>query len=384
MLLQADPSSPVTVRGPRLADFDFDLSSSVLEDTISPGTLTSSTVKDANISTSTTATVDRYGTVEAQFVTSFDVTQATFTNLDPSIGTLGSDNVVRRVADGTARILVRTPLLTRRVDVPVVRIGTTTVTLTDFVSGSLARNVSDAIDSRVAGKSQSAWEMFTTRDTSAGVYVRNASAWCADLDTTCIAANTRATLITPRHIYGVEHLPPGSTIDFVTAGNVRVTRTVIDSTMIGPANASDSYATDIWIGRLDSDVPNTITPAKVLPTGVSTWMPGLTYGVPALATNQFKQAMVHEWYSRTLGFCYFRRPILENRKTFHTPVVGFDSGSPIFLIVNGVAVLLTGWTRTYSGVDIRLQLAAINAAITSLGGGGSLATADLSGFPTYP
>lgn len=253
-------------------------------------------------------------------------------------------------------------------------------------SGSLAQHVAAAIDSRIDGKTLTNQPIFS----NLGTYTLNPARWCLDIDLTGVEANANGTLITPRHVYGVEHYGVGGSVRFVKQDGTVVVRTVISTVNIGPPNASDGNATDIQIGRLDSDVPAGITPVKVMPAGsLTTKLPNYGFGVPVLVLNGARDACVAEFKSFSPPtWINYNKSIDSQRALFFKDAVVGDSGSPVFFIINGAPVLLTSWSDAAAGsgqgVDLSAYIDDINAAITSLGGGGALSTVDLSGFPTNP
>jgi hypothetical protein len=227
-----------------------------------------------------------------------------------------------------------------------------------------------------------------------GAYVRNTSCWLADLvaKLTCISPwnsnggqNQAGTLVSPRHLVMAEHYQfgVGTKVRYITADNQVVERTVTAVQSVGPSNSQDYYATDITVALLDSDVPPSISPAKVLPNNWLSYLPSLTTvtGVPAIATNQYKQVLVSDFISTQTGIA----PTNAQRLLFFRTIISGDSGSPAFLVVNNELVLLTTWTwgGGGGGPNYANLLASINAVMTSLGGSYQLTPADLSGFPTY-
>lgn len=390
-------SSPtgITSRGPTAADAGFSLALQERETLIANGSSVSSTVDDRNITTHTSATVDRAGDLDSQETVIGTFTPyLRFESLDPSIATVDSIGNVTRVSDGTARILAKTRLLNKRIDVPVVREGgATVVTLNSYTAGSLALECSTAVDSRISGKTPSAAKpIFSTANHAAGSYTRNAGCWAANIDLTCVSPWNSAggiayagTAISPRHIIFARHfqIPTGATVRFVTTGNVVVTRTMTAAQSL----AGSGYPYDLTIGLLDSALPDTITPAKVLPANVLDYLPSLSklYSIPALVIDREEKALVADLYQLSGSYVSFHQPVDATRLTYFEGLISGDSGNPGFLVIDDQPVLVTTWTYGGAGSGPRIHAlhTEINAAMTTLGGGHQLTDVSLSGFTDF-
>jgi hypothetical protein len=366
-----------------------------METLISGSSSSQTTVNDVRFDNYTTATVDNEHQLTATPITQDMFSQGlTYESLDPSIATVNSAGRVTRVTDGTARFLATARkdrfYIRRRIDAAVSRtVGTTTQQFNSYVSGSLARYASDAVDTRLSGKTK---PIFSTQDHASATYVRSATCWAADLNLTCISpwnsggVNTRAgTLVSPRHIAFAEHyqIGAGATIRFIAADNTVVTRTV---TATQSLSGGTGYQTDITVGVLDSDVPGTIGFARVLAANWATYLPSLssTLRVPCLALDQEEKALVTELYGLA-SFAFFASPSDATRLSFYESLISGDSGNPVFLIDDQGLILLSTWTfgGAGSGPDYSDWLSGLNSILTSLGGGYQLTTATFSGFTAY-
>lgn len=276
--------------------------------------------------------------------------------------------------------------------------GAVSDTFLSYAEGSLAKSASDEVDSRIAGKDASAKLIFTTQDHGTPTYVRNAGCWAADIDLTSISpwnstgGNQRAgTLISPRHVIFCEHLDfhpsAGATIRFVAQDNTVVTRTI---TALATPDNYVPYYPDITIGVLDSDVPESISFAKVLPSdyadylpSVGLFMPGMSY-IPALALDQEEKALITEWIQSNTSNSFASSAEPQRLLFFESITIG-DSGNPAFLIIDGELVLLNTWTfgGGGGGTSVMANLSTINSLMTTLGGGYQLTEVDLSEFPDY-
>lgn len=271
--------------------------------------------------------------------------------------------------------------------------GTVNNTFSSYVSGSLAKSINDAVDSRISGKNPAtAKNIFSTQNHNTPSYIRNTGCWASDLNLTPISpwnstgSNTRAgTLISPRHIIFAAHYPidNNSSIRFIDSNNNIITRTMTNK-LTHPSYSP--YYPDISIGILDSDVPNTVGFVKILPSNWSSYLPSLDskYRVPCLVIDQEEKALISELYSLTTS-ANFLIPTDSTRLSFYENIITGDSGNPAFLIINGELVIITVWTYGGSGAgtSIAYHKNAINTMMNTLGGGYSLTEVSLSGLNSY-
>lgn len=384
----------ITSRGPTAADAGFDVTLQVRQTVISSEGSVQSTVDDRNIATYNPATVDTEGDIDTQETVIGTLTPyLRYESLDPSIATVDSVGNVTRVSNGTARILVKTRLLTKRIDVPVSReTGQTVITLDSYVTGSLARECSDAIDSRIAGLTPAvAKPLFSTA--SGSTYVRNTGCWASDIDLTCVSAWSSVgnnakfgiTAISPLHgVYSrhANYFGAGTVLHFVTNDGTLITRTVTANQPL----AGSGYAYDLSIVKWDSDLPASITPAKVLPSNVLDYLPSLStpYSIPCLTCDYENKATITELHNLTSSVaCH--QPADATRLNYYESLISGDSGRPCFLIIDGELVLVTIWTFGGAGSGPRIHAlhTEINAAMTTLGGGYQLTVKSLSAFTDY-
>ncbi len=304
-----------------------------------------------------------------------------------------------RVSTGSATLTISSA--TRSVSIAVntqVDGGATVDTFLRFADDSLRASLHASVDSRLAGKSTAtALKIYASQDHTNAIYVRNPSCWAADVDLTPISpwnssgGNLEAgILVSPRHIIFAAHFQPavGATFRFVTADNVVVTRTMTAKTTLP---GYTSYYPDITVGVLDSDVPASISFARVLPDNWEDYLPGGVARVPAIVLDQEEKALVADLYNITDqaqiygAMVSFERPTDAQRLAFYEDIIGGDSGNPACLIVGTQLVLLNVWTFGGSGqgTSVTYWKSALNTIMTALGGGYQLTDADLSAFPSY-
>lgn len=237
--------------------------------------------------------------------------------------------------------------------------------------------------------------MFSSQDHAAPAYVRNVNHWAAahvQKLTCCSPWNsdgsfTKAgTLISPRHVVFATHFLPAvsSTIRFITTDNTIVTRTI---TALESITVTGVLYPDITIGILDSDVPASISFAKVLPDGWEAKLPNITtVRPPAICTDQEEKLLIRAAdsidASQPDALATFVSPPDVAYLTFYENLISGDSGNPCFFLINGELVLLTVWSRGGGGqgTSVAAFKSEINTIMTNLGGGYQLTEVDLSGF----
>lgn len=272
--------------------------------------------------------------------------------------------------------------------------GILSTVLSDYVIGSLAKEVNNAVDSRIVGLNAStAKPIFSTQNHASPSYVRNSGCWVNDVNLTSISPwnstegiNRAGVLISRRHIIFAAHyqINNGSTIRFVDNNNNIVTRTMVNK-LTHPSYVP--YYPDLTVGLLDSDVPNTINFVKILPQNWSNYLPSLSniYRLPCLVLDQEEKALISELYDLDT-YANFLSPTNLNRLAFFENVIIGDSGNPAFLIINGELVIITVWTHGGAGrgTSIVYHKDVINTMMSSLAGTNySLTEIDLSGFTDY-
>lgn len=273
-------------------------------------------------------------------------------------------------------------------------IGSVNAEFINYTNNSLAKEVSDSVDSRIGGLNPAtAKPIFSTQNHSSGIYVRNTGCWVSGVDLTCVSpwnstdnANRAGTLISPRHIIFAAHyqINNGATIRFIDSNNNIVTRTMVNK--LTHPNYTPYYP-DLTIGLLDSDVPNTIGFVKILPQNWNNYLPSLSslYRLPCLVLDQEEKALISELFTLNT-IAGFSLPLAgSSRVNFSESIITGDSGNPAFLIIDGELVIITVWTfgGAGAGTSIVFHKDAINTMMATLGGGYSLTEIDLSGFTDY-
>lgn len=230
------------------------------------------------------------------------------------------------------------------------------------------------VDDRIEGltANDSVLKVFSTQNHSTPSYVRSATCWAADFDLTCASpwnsgnANLWAGVaITPRHFVHAQHafVANGSTIRFITADNTVVTRSVVSGMQVG--------SSDIRVSLLNSDLPDTITPAKLLPDDWSHWITTPDNGSNRTACgflNQEEKIFVGDLVELAASLFSVWAPTDSQRLDFYSLPISGDSGNPIFLFPHGETVLIGCWGTAVDGASlIGDNRAGVLAAIETLG-----------------
>ncbi len=380
----------VISRGPTLAEADLTIKVVDSDSIVTAASTQAVTIKDSNYTQHNGATVDPqfyiivHGVVPGTLARDLKLYSS-----DPAIAAIDNSGLMTRASGApltTAPIraiastlwISRTTLALNLSQVT----GKTTQLFDSFVSGSVAATASSAIDTLIAGLLGTSTEKLIR---TASAY--NSSCWAASLDLTGVSVNQpRLTLVSPRHVIGAEHYQQavGSVIQFLAADGTVVSRTLTAKISIGPVNNVDFYATDVYIGVLDSDVPASIKSYLMAPSNLANYLPGVSNGVPALCLNGSMNALVHDVYVVN-GEIDTREPTDATRYNFYETIITGDSSNPVFILVGGNLVLMTQWTFGGAGsgsADWQL-ITAINTVMTSLGGGYQITVPDWSSYLLY-
>ena len=304
-----------------------------------------------------------------------------------------------------------------------------------YLPGTLGAHVTDAINGMISGKTpgNATKNLFTTNNynLSDPVVVRNTDVFTASLDLSAISVmNERsgvgayvhpAMLISPRHIIGAKHFPPGQIVVFMGSDGVMQTANVVSRQNHVGGVIRYSGTSDVQVAYLDREI-NGIAPFKFLPADWADYLPTgkreAAYAspnykqikLPALtktahnamggSADQISITEVIELddtdhtLSAMLNIGYLET-VLPTR-TWNSPTVGGDSGGPVFIPINDQLVILMCWWHAGDGTNLADVTSYITTAMNELsaayvlGGGtdaasGSYAvqTVDISGFTSY-
>ena len=138
------------------------------------------TVNDAVYDTYTSAVVRQDNQITAG-------TAVTYTSTDTAAATVDSSGYVtsevRLGRNGRRLDSAQSSECVENLDVTVsLTGGVSSTTFSNYVSGTLARAVTDNINSLISGLTTDNQPMFSTRDDTDGIYVRNSIVWTGSVD----------------------------------------------------------------------------------------------------------------------------------------------------------------------------------------------------------
>lgn len=365
-----------SLRGPTTAEKNVTLVTADKPVLVSGAVTSTATTNDLLMDNYTTATYDMNKVLSTTVVGLQDT--PVITALDPTI--MSADGL--RVSNGIARFQVVCDGITKQYSIFSYRYGgATTSIFNSYVPTALAPATITAVDALLPDKT--------------GVVAISGNQWVTShfaysLDMTGVSITSpRVVAISKRFIIGAEHYTCGNPIQFLTRDNVIVTRTVLSKANIGPSNSTDGYATDSYLGMLDSDLPSTISVMDILPSTFTTYLPSLSalYNIPVIAWRQGNHVGLCDLVSATTGVS--TSVPTGARAAFYESKVSGDSSNPAIAKINNKANLVTQWTWGGAGGGPKISSYDLTTLMTTMSGTSYRADidvphyTDLSSFPSY-
>lgn len=392
----------LTMRGPTLEDFDFEILQESTPHIIDPGSTTQVT-EDDRIYEETDP--GEFLDNRQVFAVGDDHPEPPqYESLDTNIATVDSAGNVTQVANGTVGILVKYPWLTRRLDLTLDNTVSPGKSQIGWTDGSWGKDIADRVDDAIAGKTPAgAKDVYTVANGASGIFTRSTDCWLSGLDVTCASpwnsqsAGRRAgTIITRRHVLFANHYKPkeGETIGFVSSGNEFITREISaiipHPDYVGGVQAYPDFA----VGVLSLDLPSSLTPAVVLPDDWEEYVTLLGRYLPAVFLDQENHANVIDVQyiddsERDTRRTLLSSPLDATRKEFYELPVTGDSGSPVLLLTSGAPILLTVLTTPTAGTSVVAHKQALNQMIADADAEAGISTGyqlteyDLSAFTNF-
>ena len=323
-----------------------------------------------------------------------------FISLTPDVATVDSMGRLTALAAGIAEISVIAPDGSVRIaEVPIIDLNGLPVSpFVGFAASSLGMNLKTTIATKIAGLTSpianatrpAAWSALLNIFQPDG-FTRNTGGWWGSVDLTAIPAfagqgQVSGALVTPRDMLIAKHFPgdEGRTVYFVDNANNRYARTVASIRYISGYSLSGE---DIAVVTLNADLPTAITPVKLMPANLRSYLP-TNYlqgcGYAAVATNQDRTLLLFDVVNIDVSSGITPVPPVDvDRGQWYYPVRRDDSGSGIFMLIGGRLVLLSRWHHSGSGPCDADNISQINSAIAANGSPYSLSTVDLSSFTAF-
>lgn len=359
--------------------------------------LTPSTVTTKNVQVTPYITTNTIG-----YTPSFE-----YVSNNSGIATVNNSGYVQWVQNGNVDITTRAigntgqNILNKNVTIEVFQtISGQTKLPNYFNTGCLGSALTTGMGYKIDGltANNSTKSVYSTQNHTSGIYVRSSTCWGKDFDWTGVSpwnstggGQRAGTLISPCHIIFAKHfqIDIGATIRFITQDNIVITRTITNKY---------SISTDITIGKLDTDVPETIKFYKIIDTINNPnkctkwgWIP-LTYfdqeeKLLTFKTNYSNGSKINgtDFYMTQWNYIneiYYPSYYTQFNAFYELPIGG-DSGNPIFMIVNNEPVIVSTFWGSNSGPLIAYYKDAINEAMNILGGEYQLTEIDISSFPDF-
>lgn len=241
-------------------------------------------------------------------------------------------------------------------------------------------------------------QIFSNQNHDQNNYTRNIHCWAYGLDLSCISPwnsnglmRKAGTLLSPRHVIWARHfnIVVNTTIRFIDDNNQVFERIIIESQAVPDMSNSTSdrgfiREYDMVIGLLDSDVPSSISFAKVLPRYFQRFEPlSMFVRLPTLCTDSEEKALVTDFRRQRSNTASLIKPFRNTtRREYFEKKISGDSGNPCFFVMDNELVFLFVFTYggAGSGTSIQYHHDDVNKIMRNLGGGYQLTEIDLSKY----
>ena len=256
---------------------------------------------------------------------------------------------------------------------------------------------SRSIDERIAGKNPTnALPVFLNYPSCGTNLVRNTECWAYGLDLSCASPWNSydcnrmyaATAISSRHVILATHHTPEPLPQqyfFVGTNSNVYCRSIVATRNVGA---------DVTVALLDSDLPATVRPAKVLPQNYEEYI-GSGECLPMVLFDQYEKAYIFE-VSSLFDSCIINQVVRHGvlcqnssnaiRSAFKkAQLISGDSGNPRFFIVGNEVVLIgLTWASNGFGENLARLVPQLQAAMDSLVSGYQLQLYDFSSHKKKP
>lgn len=347
-----------------------------------PGTTTIETDDDVVLNKHTGSTVRN----DIQIEISSELGNPLFESLSGAVSSVDQNGYVTCVSDGTARTKVILPGRTAIIkgDVSIVT-PTTSYTLNHWADGSFGGYANTIADPMIDGitpglGSQAVYSSGTTRNTNlfCASYVESLTAITHSVNG---GIHLGLTAITPQHAVGNAHatFPVDVEALWITSAN-----TVVPGTLVASYRVPGR---DIVVYVLDSPLPESIVPMKLLPADIGDYLRNPEYRVPMLFHDRDNEINCADLTGLTEDVATMRKPEGGRAAFFEMPIPG-TSGEPGmgFLSDDELALGFTfhypAMGPSYHALDWTAIIAAADTA-AGIATGYTPAVADLSTFTDF-
>lgn len=383
----------------------FDYQVSQVERLSTPPT---TTYGDIILSNAVSATVfyDRIITITGKRGT---VDPVTFSSDNPTVASVDSVGRVTHNTNGTATITITSSARTASFTINFQSGTQSTSAIVGAVAGSVRKAIYDFFDTRIAGQDPVAVKpIWSQRNFGTRTYSYNPSSYLSDLDLSGISVGNSITFtptfsvlyaITPRHVVMPEHYFGNAPfqIRFLPKVGDVVERTVVRNNL--QITPTDYMYPDFRIGLLDSDLPASIHPLKIVPSDWATYFsihPTTSKRadkIPFILVDQDGNGLIADTFgsfnepngSVNGHYVLASAPSDPVRRLYYETLIAGDSGGPWMIPYNGEPYLIShSSSSSPMGSSVAAAKAPINAVLTALGGGYQLTEGSFAGANTYP
>lgn len=374
-----------TVRGPSANDDEyFDIVKVQRKLTISGGSSSLRTTGDGVWLDESGATIDYSDDV---FIDGGGISSPPiYSSLDESIQTINTQGISTRVGTGTTKVLVKLNNRVKSISVSAGRTTSVNSTFQNFVAGSIAEisenEINTAATAGLANGVSASINMYSTRDGTSLTFVKNNNFWLKNKDFSCVSIYNNdggnvmgGTLITPSVFVVAKHFPmtTGATVYFLGNNNTLYSRTI--------ANTIGLSSADITLHKLNSPLPSTVVPAKIVDNYAtslatiynvdqSTYYSNVAKNlrIPGILFNQFREATAFDLSYVGNGSSWTVPTAGTDRNQYYKHTILYDSGSPGFLLgVDSIPILISTTSVVIDIIDEQLH-----TVINSFTGGSNL------------
>lgn len=265
-----------------------------------------------------------------------------------------------------------------------------TVSTTQAAYSPLRLHASNQLLSRaVSGKGTTIYSTIANQNQG---YVKNSDCWCSTIDLTCVPTGQyadpaffdqpRGCLITSKHVVTANHvgITTGSNVVFVGSNGTTYLREVTAQ--------NNTIGNDALLLRLASDLPAQVSPAKLLPADFEDYLVAddYTQKIPTIVVDKQMKALaygfydVHQYGGEPFESILASQYTTGQFATFSESLVSGDSGSPLFFIINGEAVLASCAESVFAGPALHQRITQINSILNAWDSGYAVETVDLTEF----